>query len=200
MNRRKKRGGILILMGIFMLFSAVGLHISQVKQDALAGENARVLLEQLELSRVSVQVEQPEPAADTADAEMSAEDYLGYSMIGTVRISAVGIELPVLTSWSYALLNVAPCRYSGSVDSGDLILMGHNYRSHFSALHQISLGTEVEFEDVNGVSHWYVVDQIEHLHKSEAERLPSEHELILFTCTTGGQNRIVVRCSQKETL
>lgn len=119
-------------------------------------------------------------------------------MIGTVRIPTVGIELPVLSTWSYEMLNIAPCRYSGSIDSGDLILMGHNYKSHFTPLHQVTVGSEVTFEDVNGIVYRYTVDAIEYLHKSESEQLPSEHPLILFTCTAGGQNRIIIRCLLQE--
>lgn len=127
---------------------------------------------------------------------MAVKSYLGYSMIGTLRISSVGIELPVLSAWSYELLDVAPCRDSGSAAGGDLIIMGHNYKSHFTPLHDIAVGAEVEFEDVHGSEYRYIVERIEYLHRGEGEQLPSDYELTLFTCTSGGAKRIVVRCRQ----
>ena len=109
-----------------------------------------------------------------------------------------GIELPVLSDWDYALLDVAPCRYSGSIPNGNMILMGHNYKSHFAPLRRTAAGDSVEFVDVNGRGYRYTVDKVDILHKNDGELLPSEHPLILFTCTTGGQDRIVVRCLPVE--
>lgn len=208
MTKRQKRGCILVLAGLIMVLSALGLHQAEARKDALAGENAQILLQQLELSKVSLDIpslQQPEEthpveqtppdASPEPEAErMPEKEFLGYSMIGTLRVPSVDIELPVLRDWSYDLLNVAPCRYSGSAPGGDMILMGHNYRSHFTPLHSVAVGAEVEFEDVNGIVYRYEVAQIQYLHKSEGELLPSDYPLTLFTCTAGGQNRIVVRC------
>lgn len=203
MTKRQKRGCTLILAGLVMVLCAAGLHLAQECQDALAGENARILLRQLELSRFSIEVptestqvpEQTQPEETVpVSTVMPEKEYLGYSMIGTLRIPSVGIELPVLSSWSYDLLNIAPCRYSGSIPGEDMILMGHNYKSHFTPLHDIAIGAEVEFEDVNGIVYCYTVGEIQTLHKNDGEQLPSDFPLTLFTCTPGGQNRIIIRC------
>lgn len=196
MNKRQKRGCVLVALGLCMVLAAMGLHMAQEKQDALAGENAQILLQQLQLSRSAIST-----GADTdtvKSTSMPEKDYLGYSMIGTLRVPSVGIELPVLSSWSMELLNVAPCRYSGSIPTEDMILMGHNYRSHFTPLHQVALGAEVEFEDVNGVSYAYTVAEIVILHENQGEQLPSDYPLTLFTCTAGGDNRIVLRCKNDK--
>lgn len=202
MTRRQKRGCALLVVSLVLVLSAMALHLAERQRDALAGENAQILLRQLELNRVSTDLTldgamSQKPQQSQNDAE-PVKEYLGYSMIGTLRIPSVGIELPILDDWSDALLNVAPCRYSGSVAGNDMILMGHNYRSHFTPLHGIALGAAVEFRDVNGVSYHYTVAAIEYLHKSQAEELPSAYPLTLFTCTAGGQNRIIVRCDYGE--
>lgn len=201
MNKKQKRGALLVLMGLSMVFAAMFLHILEQRQDRQAGENAAVLLRQLELSRMSVpaapEMVHPEEAASEVGA-MPEKEYLGYAMIGTLRIPSLGMELPILRDWSYELLNVAPCRYSGSAPEENMILMGHNYKSHFTPLHNIAVGAEVTFEDVNGFLYRYCVEEITYLHKTEGEALPSDDPLTLFTCTSGGQNRIVVRCSTAE--
>lgn len=202
MNKHQKRGALLLLLGLVMVLIALGMHYAQERQDDIAGQNAQILLEHLQLNKTPVILPSGDEAGETdtpeetqpVDTTMAVKDYLGYSMIGTLRISSVGIELPIMSSWSYDLLNVAPCRYYGSIGGGDLTILGHNYRSHFTPLHQIQVGAEVEFEDVNGVKYHYVVSAIEYLHKSEGEKLPSEHALTLITCTAGGQNRLIVRC------
>ena len=203
MTKQQKRGCALILAGLMMVFSAMFLHLAAEKQDALAGENAQILLRQLELNRIPVDNSSaPAVPSETApeaeqipDTAMPEKEYLGYTMIGTLRVPSVGMELPVLSSWSYPLLNVAPCRYSGSITEGNMILMGHNYKSHFTPLHSVCAGAAVEFENVDGVVYHYQVEEIQHLHRSEGELLPSAYPLTLFTCTPGGINRIVVRCS-----
>lgn len=205
MTRRQKRGCVLLAVSLALVIAAMVLHLTEQQRDDLAGENARILLQQLELNRVSIDVtlpvdeeltpQKPQRPENTAEP---VKEYLGYSMLGTLRIPSVGIELPILSSWSYDLLNVAPCRYSGTVAGADMILMGHNYRSHFTPLHRIEVGAEVEFRDVNGVRYRYTVAEIQYLHKSQAEQLPSDYPLTLFTCTAGGQNRIIVRCARAE--
>lgn len=78
-----------------------------------------------------------------------------------------------------------------------MIIMGHNYKTHFRPLHELQEGAPVEFEDVNGVVYRYTVEEILTLHKSEGELLPSDSPLTLFTCTPGGQNRILIRCARQ---
>lgn len=204
MNKKQKQGALLTLVGLCMVLAAMFLYMAQQQQDKQAGENATVLLRQLELSRMSVPVapemEKVEGAtpAETLSLDMPEKEYLGYTMIGTLRVPAVGIELPILRDWSYQLLNVAPCRYTGSVTTGNMIVMGHNYRSHFKPLHKVAVGDEVTFEDANGRVYHYQVEQITYLHKTQGEELPSSYPLTLFTCTEGGQNRIIVRCNAVE--
>lgn len=201
MTKRQKRGWLLVMLGLSMVLAACMLHMTQERQDALAGENADILLQQLQLNRTSLpprQAVSPEPETQAPAADMAEKDYLGYSMIGTLRIPNLGMELPILSTWSYELLDVAPCRYSGSLPGEDMILMGHNYKSHFTPLHHISEGTKVEFEDVNGIVSQFVVDKTEILHESHIDRLQSEYPLTLLTCTAGGQNRLAVRCAMEK--
>ena len=201
MNKKQKQGALLVLMGLCMVFASLLLHVTELRQDQQAGESAAVLLQQLELSRMSVPgtPEMVHPEESTSDAGVMPEkEYLGYAMIGTWRVPSVGIELPILSSWSYELLNVAPCRYSGSIPEENMILMGHNYKSHFTPLHNLAEGASVEFEDVNGIVYHYSVAEIEILHKNDGELLPSEYPLTLFTCTRGGQNRVVIRCQSNK--
>ena len=195
MTKRQKRGCGLVLLGMILILLSLFLHITQERQDQIAGENASTLLQQLELSRISLELpEENEALEPTLPTVMAEKEYLGYSMIGTLRVPSVSIELPVLSQWSYELLNVAPCRYFGSIPEGNMILMGHNYKSHFTPLHDVEEGAAVEFEDVNGIVYHYTVAKIETLHKNDGELLPSEYPLTLFTCTRGGQNRVVIRC------
>lgn len=189
MTARQKRGCLLVALGLCMVFASLWLHRTQERQDALAGENAAVLLHQLQTDHAPPSL--PDPAQPEAMAEKA---YLDYTVIGTLRIADLGMELPILSTWSEEWLYVSPCRFSGSLAGKDLILMGHNFKSHFTPLHRITVGTGVEFEDVGGKTHRYAVAELEILYKNDIEKLPSAYPLTLFTCTSGGENRLIVRC------
>jgi len=201
MNNRQKRGIIMTILGLAMVLASMGMHLTRERQDVLAGESTQILLQQMELNK-TVSAALPDLTVPNENTSVSAvmpeKEYLGYSIIGTLRISSVGIELPIMSSWSYELLEVAPCRYSGSVLTENMILMGHNYTSHFMPLHDVKIGALVEFEDVNGVVYRYKVSKLESLHRSNIDKLEDDFPLTLFTCTLGGINRVVIRCENTD--
>lgn len=193
MNKKQKQGAVLLVVGIVLVLCGLGIHIAQERQDALAGQTAALLLQQLD--QKTLPVETPtDTETKNQDPELPERKYMGYSLIGSISIPSVGIRLPVLDDWSEDKLKVAPCRYTGSISSSNMIIMGHNYKSHLTPLHKVEVGAEVEFENAVGKVFRYRVAEIEHLHRTQGEDLLSEYPLTIFTCTPGGLERIVVRC------
>lgn len=191
------RAVALVLLGLSMILTSA-YFFSQYEQEAeIAGENAQQLLAAL---TEEIEQNQEQNLYDTAVQEQSTGQMLqtslqGYDLVGIIRVPGVGLELPVLDSWSYDLLKLSPCRYSGSIEGQDLILMGHNYKKHFAPLRQVSPGDRVEFLDASGSSHAYVVAGTEVLKPTQLDELTvSESALTIFTCTPGGYGRFVVRC------
>lgn len=118
-----------------------------------------------------------------------------YRYAGYLSIPVLGLELPVMEDWSYARLRVAPCRYSGSVEGGDLVIAAHNYSSHFGRLRYLQEGDAVLFTDAEGETTAYEVALVETLSPYAVEEMTdSGYDLTLFTCTYGGQARVTVRC------
>ena len=219
---KKRRGILLLVLGAVMILAGFGLYGIYERQDSMAGQNAEILLRELDYEirfnssfavpgespaesppssedEVPADREKPEiPNRTPNEKEMPIRTLSGYDLIGVLRVPSVGIELPVLETWSNPLLNVAPCRYSGSLEDRDLILLGHDYKSHLQPLRKVAVGDEVQFTDVNGTVYNYFVETIEQIHESEPELLASEHPLIIFTCTRDGEYRIVVRCREAE--
>jgi len=203
----KRRYGIVFLVfGIIMVLASLLLTFMYEKRDADAGHNAAILMQELQRTTIPVAPiiippailednEETTTAAPTPMPEMATADYNGLQMLGIIRVPECGIELPILDNWSMPILEYAPCRYSGSVYSGDLIVMGHNYTTHFKPLKKVSVGAEVEFESVDGFVWRYTVESIESIRGDEPEKLSSDHELILFTCEKYGKSRFVARCS-----
>lgn len=200
--RRRALGICLIAVGTVLIAVSVAALFSYGYQEERAEENTRLVLSELKqelTKREESAIYEPVSTEEPPAGALQQITWSGYDLVGMVRIPALALELPVMSTWDYGLLQMAPCRYSGSVDGGDLILMAHNYKNHFGRLKELEQGAAVEFEDVDGTVYVYEVTATEILKKTESDRLASSDcELTLFTCTQGGYSRYVVRCSLSE--
>lgn len=139
--------------------------------------------------------EEEQSCPDPYDTEMAQSLIDGYYYIGYLSVPKLGLELPVMASWSYPQLRISPCRYGGSVNSNDLVIMAHNYASHFGGLSGLSLGDVVAFTDMNGIRTAYEVVALDVLVPAAVEEMiAGEYDMTLFTCTYGGKSRVTVRC------
>ncbi|MGE4277907.1 MAG: sortase, partial [Lawsonibacter sp.] len=121
----------------------------------------------------------------------------GEDYIGVLDIPALGLSLPVMDNWSDPKLKKAPCRYSGSFLTDDMIIAGHNYKRHFGPLNQLRQGDLITFTDVDGFVYHYQVVAVETLEGTDIEGMKSGNwDLTLFTCTYGGRSRVTVRCER----
>lgn len=135
---------------------------------------------------------EPSGEADASPADGSA-GYLGY-----LSVPVLGLTLPVLESWSYPALRTAPCRYAGSPEDQDLVIVGHNYSRHFGRLSALREGDLVIFTDLSGARSVWPVDAVLTLEPTDvAEAIDGTYALTLLTCTPGGAGRVAVRCGRK---
>lgn len=216
-NRKSLIGKILIGIGAVLILSAGALALYNEHENRVAGRNADRALQQLteaiskNIAEQSSQHETPAPQKDPAAPseilpnepeevpEMDVVNIDGKDYIGYISVPSLELNLPILSGYVYEDLKTAPCRYSGSVYTDDLVIAGHNYRSHFNPLQNVEVGAEVIFMDVHGVTYKYVVADREVLEPSQIEdMIQSEYDLTLFTCTYGGQTRLAVRCLLAE--
>lgn len=192
---RRNRDLLLVALGLIMTAAGLFLCLTEQQQEQLAGENAQLLMEAISQQQPAVP-EAPAPEGDDGDGAAQSLTVMGYDVLGTLRIPSVDIDLPVLNSWSYDLLNVSPCRYSGSIETGDLVILGHSYRTHLRPLRQVHTGDAVELTDAAGTVHRYVVAETETLRGSDADALPSPYPLTIFTCTADSRHRFLARCTE----
>ena len=195
----KKRGSVLITLGVLLLLGALGFAGYNVLDARRAQEQADQvevqLAEKIEQNKTAKTA--PLPGQQPLGEEMSVEEIDGRRYIGTIEIPALNKKLPVLEDWSYANLKISPCRYSGTYYNDDLVICAHNYSSHFNGLRWIDPGEEVIFTTVDGVEYRYIITHRETLLPTEVDRLLEAEEdcdLTLFTCYIGGRTRCVVRC------
>ena len=207
-----KRGKLCTALGLLLLLAALGLTAYNLWLDARASMSVDVVLERLTPTLSSRQSELPALSSGEALEEAFVPDYVlnpemampeetidGRNYIGVLDIPALGLSFPIISEWSYDALQIAPCRYSGSAYLDNLVIAGHNYRSHFASLSQLQPGDTVTFTDMDGNVFSYEVSSLETLSPYAISDMTSgDWDLTLFTCTVGGQSRLAIRCDQAE--
>lgn len=193
--KKKVRGTVIIVLGLVLAFSGAAVY-SRYEQKARAAKvNAEILLQD-----VKQDIQQRHLAAVVTEApegQMMQTSVNGYALAGILKVEEAGIELPVLGSWSYELLNHGVCRYRGSLQTKDLVLLGHNYEGHLADLDQAEPGDLVELVDVDGTSHMFRIADTAVIKPDQPRALAEgTYPLTIFTCTPGGQRRYVVYCEE----
>lgn len=186
---RNKLGTICMILGAVLILAALSLFIWNQIEAQKAGDSSDKILSQMKQC-----IENPTEGDDDETTEIRVD---GYNCIGYLSIPALELELPVLSEWDYERLKVAPCRYTGSVKTNDLVIAAHNYVRHFKALSKLSAGDTVTFTDIKGVIFAYKVAAVDILPSDAVEEMiTGDFDLTLFTCTYGNANRVTVRCER----
>jgi len=183
-------GGLFLAGSLFLMAFN---YVEEAQADRQAAETVQVLTQQI-IPELPDKTNTETTAKQIQSVSVKDEDY-----IGVLDIPALGLSLPVMDNWSYPKLKKAPCRYSGSFLTDDMIIAGHNYKRHFGLLKQLKQSDLVTFTDVDGFVYNYQVVTVETLAPSDIQGMKSGNPgLTLFTCTYGGHSRVTVRCERQE--
>lgn len=198
MKMRKVTPGLVcMVLGVVLLLLAGGLYGYNRYEDAHAGAEAQTVVADLQQKVSETADTGAEADSDPLDPELPVVEIDGNEYVGEISIPAIGIDLPVMSEWSYPRLKIAPCRQFGSSRTDDLVIAAHNYESHFGKLSSLSEGDSVIFTDMDGIENQYVVSKIEVLDPHSVEEVEhSGYALVLYTCTYGGKTRVTVFCDR----
>ena len=206
---KNKLGSICIILGVALLLGALTLFLINRKEDLAAQQASRDVLTQLVqqiqedtakeigANGADVELQIPVELLTEEDKKMAELEIDGELYIGYLNMPKIGMSLPVQSTWSYPKLKISPCRYSGSVRGEDMVIMAHNYTSHFGKISELEPGDQVIFTDVEGNVICYQVVTKDVLAPTAVEEMTAgEFDLTLFTCTYGGANRVTVYCQR----
>ena len=176
-------GTILIILSIFFL-------INDLNEDKLAGSTSKKVLGIIE--------------NDLDNNDNSNKNYVddtilidGYNYIGIIEIPSINLKLPIISTFDYDRLKIAPCIYYGSIETNDLVICGHSYKNHFRYLKELKSGDIITITDMNSNTYYYEVALVEILKPTEVlEMIESSFDLTLYTCSYGALKRITVRCNR----
>lgn len=201
---RNKAGIVFIALGAVLILSALLLLLYNRHEAALAGKEAEILLSDVEAA-IGGQTSSGGPTDPTEETEteptlppeLPVVHLNGYDYVGYVEIPALELKLPVMATWDYDLLQVAPCRQFGSSRTDDLVIAAHNYVTHFGYLKKLIPGDTVIFTDMDGIVNTYAVEKTETLDPTSVDAVKnSGRDLVLYTCTIGGKTRVCVFCNR----
>lgn len=205
-------GILMVILGILLVATSILLWLVNRQESNEAGEQAAQALPKVqeyifekaqENSEIPLEsqphVNPYEQAAVEKSQELTVVEIDGYDYIGFISIPTLGVELPVMSTWSYPQLRIAPCRHMGSSKSDDLVIAAHNYATHFGNIKDLQIGDLVQFVDMDGSVNSYQVVSVGVIPPTAIEEVQDEAlDLVLYTCTYGGQYRVMVGCQRTE--
>ncbi|MEI3162865.1 MAG: sortase [Lachnospirales bacterium] len=190
---KNKIGVWLIIIGCIMILSGMVIVSYNIYVQKMAENTAYKISAEFE-NTISKKYFKDKLITEIPKEKMKITDIDGYEVIGKIFYPRLDIELPVVDNWDYKKLKISVCRYSGSLQSGNLIIMAHNYPSSFGKLKRANYGDNVQFKDSFGTVYSYTVDKIEEISGDDINKLvKNSYDMTLFTCTYSGKDRIVVR-------
>ena len=210
--KRIAAGKLLMALGSVFLAASVIIWGRNIYQDRRAAEASKNMMPDI-MSAIAQNVEAAEKqgpqdvehvnpydqeAMDKA-AEMTVVVHNTWPYIGYLDLPSIRMKLPVLSEWSFHYLSQAPCRHMGSTKSDDLVICAHNYPAHFGKLKKMVQGDELTFTDMDGIRSYYKVATVEIVEPTDLSMIEDESlDLVLYTCTYTGQDRVMVGCQRIE--
>lgn len=200
------KGKLLTGVGLLLIAAALLLTVYNIRESDRAGSESEEMVVRMESltadlpERLETEKKELVPEyVKNPEMEMPTVEVNGQECVGMIEIPALGLKLPVISEWSDAKLKKAPCRYSGSAYLKNMIIAGHNYRTHFSGIKRLNPGDSVVFTDADGNVFSYEVAEIETVGGYDIEKMEDgDWDLTLFTCTNKGKARAAVRCREIE--
>lgn len=139
-------------------------------------------------------------------SEISTNNYVTstgekYRIIANLKIPALNIDYPILSSTSEELLKISITKYWGAAPNtvGNMVVLGHNYESKrfFSKLHSARNGMKLYVTDLSGKTLEYSVYDTQIIDPNDnscTSQLTDGHtDITLITCYNRDKNRFVVK-------
>ena len=181
---------LLVAAGALLLLAGALLAGQNLLTERRAARQTADLLAAVE-TRIAAPADLPAP-------EVTRDPWTGYEVIGVVGLPDLGLSLPVLADYTQDLLAVAPCRYTDdlALEPGQLVVAGHNYRTHFGRLGELASGSRITWQNLDGVTYTYTVTEVTEIDAGDREALEQgDWDLTLFTCDVTRTRRILVRAA-----
>ena len=188
-----RSGKILVILGCILIMTSGLMMYYNSYINKKAFTESKKIYQEIQ-TRV---IEDNKEESIVYNEEEKAISIDGNNYIGIINIPALELELPVMADWDYKKMQIAPCRYYGSILTNDLVICAHGYDNLFGRIKKLTAGDLLVLTDINNKEYIFKVEVIEVLSPNDVkEMIESEFDLTLYTCTTDNLNRVTVRLNR----
>lgn len=198
--RRNKAGKYVMLLGVLCIVAALSLAVYNAWDDHRATVESAEIVDEVRTAIVQRTEQEPDTEENNA-ANKKTITVDGDTFLGCLLVPSMGLEIPIRSQFSMEGMESAAVCYAGSMEENNLVIGGHNYSRIFRPIKQLPEGALVQILDAGGKVTDYEVVSLEILNPDQVEALTADAEdwdLSLFTCTTGGGSRYIVRCARVD--
>ena len=186
----RKRRIVWIVLGAVFLAAAVALCLQWIISSRAGVADRQATLAFLE------SVLPPETAGirdNRAEVTMAALSVDGTDYVAIVEVPRFEVKLPVADGWDTRRVKHVPCRFSGSVYDGTMVIGGVDTAEQFAFVSSADVGDEVRLTAMTGEVFTYRVKSVRHAKNADAETLSSgDGDLTLFAKTRPGDVLLVI--------
>jgi len=189
------KGRILMFAGGVFVLAALVLTLYNVHLENTAKRFSAEVLSLIDSEDISVNENNLPDYMVNPYMDMPIKKIEGKDFVGIISIPAIDMNLPVMAECDSDNLKASPCVYKGTPYKNDLIIAGHDYKTHFGPINDLDQGDIITFMDMDGNVFDYEVMYTEIIDEKDIDAMNNgEWDLTLFTCTYSGTTRITVRC------
>lgn len=198
--RRNKAGKYVMLLGVLCIVAALSLAVYNAWDDHRATVESAEIVDEVRTAIVQRTEQEPDTEENNAANEKTIT-VDGDTFLGCLLVPSMGLEIPIRSQFSMEGMESAAVCYAGGMEENNLVIGGHNYSRIFRPIKQLPEGALVQILDAGVKVTDYEVVSLEILNPNQVDALTADSDdwdLSLFTCTTGGGSRYVVRCARVD--
>jgi len=186
---------------INMFDDSVSNSVLPYSQDMATSPELINTLERVDSMQANV-VDSDADNVQFIDHKLNEKTTTEYEIIAKLSIEKIKLETPVISTWSYELLDVSANKFSGPEpnEPGNFVIIAHNYSYgvHFGSINLLEIGDLINLTDLSGRVITYEIYEILTIEPDEIDKLTTYEyrTLTLVTCDTNAQLRIVVKSKE----
>ncbi len=182
-----------IVVGILLVVASVAILIFSSVGRQTAAQDAKKIVTELRTLMPEVHTAVSD---DRINMTMPAMEIDSESFCGILEVPKYSTELPVHETWQKSRVGNYPCKYTGSLYDGSLIIGGIDYDGQLDFAKKIQNDDTVFFTDMVGGRYAYTVTDIRRSKDVSTEYLTSiDADLVLFIKNSLSLDYTVIRCN-----
>lgn len=192
-----KKFSKLQILGLILIICSLVLLVGSRVYEARAKQTAAAVVEKME----ALLPEKSEGSMESfTNMSMPLLQIDGLNFSGLLEVPAFGVTLPIYDAWEASRTWSFPCRFSGSVYDGSLVVGGSDQAGQFDFCSKLDLGAYIRVTDMTGAQYEYEVTRIVRSKHAGSEKLDGDEPgLTLFVRDRYSMQYIIVRCSAEGT-